>query len=483
LLLIPLAMPTYLAAYAYTDLLEYGGPVQSALRAAFGWTTRREYWFPEVRSLPGAITFMTLVLYPYVFLLARAAFLEQSASVLEVGRSLGYGSWRCFHAVALPLARPAIVVGVSLVLMETLNDFGTVDYFAVPTFTVAIFRVWFGMNNAVGAAQLASLLLGLVLLLIWMERAARRSRRFHVRGAGYRPLPGYRLAGGRAALAVAACLAPVLLGFVVPAGVLLVQSVLAGWRAGGEGLLGIMANSLLVSGLAAVTCVALGLLLAYGLRVRGSSLLRVAARIASIGYAVPGTVLAIGVVVPAAGLDNAVDAFMRSAFGVSTGLLLSGTVAALVFAFAVRFLLLAFATLEASLAKVTPAMDHAARSLGLTPAATLWRVHLPLLRGSLLTAGLLVFVDSMKELPMTLILRPFNFDTLSTHVYEYASYEQFHQAAPAALTIVAAGLLPVVLLSRSIARARPTGGGLAVRPHGKSTEDVEPRWVTTGGQP
>jgi len=217
--------------------------------------------------------------------------------------------------------------------------------------------------------------------------------------------------------------------------------------------------------------------------VRGSSLLRVAARIASIGYAVPGTVLAIGVVVPAAGLDNAVDAFMRSAFGVSTGLLLSGTVAALVFAFAVRFLLLAFATLEASLAKVTPAMDHAARSLGLTPAATLWRVHLPLLRGSLLTAGLLVFVDSMKELPMTLILRPFNFDTLSTHVYEYASYEQFHQAAPAALTIVAAGLLPVVLLSRSIARARPTGGGLAVRPHGKSTEDVEPRWVTTGGQP
>jgi len=465
-LLLPLAMPAYLAAYAYTELLEYAGPVQMALRAAFGWSHPRDYWFPEVRSLGGAVVFMTLVLYPYVYLLSRAAFLEQSTSVLEVGRSLGRGPWGAFFTVALPMARPTIVVGVLLAVMETLNDFGTVDFFAVPTFTVGIFRVWFGMNNAPGAAQLAGLLLAVVLVLIGLERLARRSRRFAAAQGRGKPLPGYSLARGRGLLVMSACAVPVVLGFVVPATLLgmgSLQAALAGGGAGTDGsgnsggwpgLAGLVFNSLSVSALAAAVAVTVGLFLAYGLRVAGRPVERLASRVASVGYAVPGTILAIGVIVPAAWLDNALDGWLRYHFGVSSGLLLSGTLAAVTFAYVARFLALSFGTLEAGLGKITPSMDHAARSLGASPGATLWRVHAPLLRGSVLTAALLVFVDGMKELPMTLILRPFNFDTLATHVYEYASYEQFAQATPAALAIVLVGLLPVIGLSRTIAGAR-----------------------------
>ncbi len=454
LLLLPLAMPAYLAAYAYTDLLEFAGPVQSGLREAFGWSGKRDYWFPEVRSLGGAITFMTLVLYPYVYLLARAAFLEQSSSTLEAGRILGHGPWSSFFSISLPLARPALVVGVLLALMETLNDFGTVDYFAVPTFTVGIFRVWFGMNNAPGAAQLASLLLGVVLVLILLERLARRSRRFHSTSGRARPLPGYTLRGARAWAALLACGMPVTLGFAVPAGVLAWQ----GWQSLETtleaGLAGLIFNSILISGLAALACCAVGLFLAYGQRLQPGLFPRAAARAASVGYAVPGAVLAIGVLIPAAWLDNTVDAYLRQSLGISSGLLLSGTVAAVLFAYVVRFLALSFGTLESSLAKITPFMDHAARSLGSSPGGVLMRIHLPLMKGSVLTAGLLVFVDGMKELPMTLILRPFNFNTLATHVYEYASYEAFQEAAPAALAIVAVGLLPVMLLSRTIGGVR-----------------------------
>ena len=465
-LLLPLAMPTYLAAYAYTDLLEFAGPIQGGMRALFGWQSKAEYWFPEVRSLGGAIAFMTLVLYPYVYLLCRASLLEQSVGVLEAGRSLGHGPWRSFCSVALPLARPAIVIGVLLAVMESLNDFGTVEYFGVPTFTVGIYRVWFGMNNAPAAAQLATVLLTFVIVLIWLERTARRSRRFHTASGKGRPLPGYELRAPLAGLAFAACLAPILLGFLVPGGVLLRYSLATLGKSLHVGLATTMANSLLVSSLAATTAIAVGLSMAYGLRLGSGGLVRAATRIASIGYAVPGAVLAIGVLIPATRLDNAVDAFMRDAFGISTGLLLSGTVAALTFAYVVRFLALSFGTLEASLTKITPRMDDAARSLGSRPAATLWRVHLPLMRGSVLTAGMLVFVDGMKELPMTLMLRPFNFDTLATYVYERVSYELFPEAAPAALAIVLAGLLPVIVLSRSIAGARP--GAAAAGPRSVS---------------
>lgn len=448
LLLLPMAMPTYLAAFAYTELLEYSGPIQGALRAVFDWRSKQDYWFPEVRSVGGAALFMTLVLYPYVYLLARAAFLQQSAALLEAGRSLGRDPWRCFLTVALPLARPALAVGTALALMETLNDFGTVDYFAVPTLTVGIFRVWFSMGQAAGAAQLAVMLLALVLGLQALERLARRRQRFHEAIQRAQPAAGLEPQGVWRAAAVLACALPVILGFVVPAGVMLWHS-LEQWRRMLEPAFArALANSLSVAALTAVICVAAGTLLAYAYRLSGSRWVGAVNRIAASGYAVPGTVLAVGVLIPAAALDG----LLRQWLGGAGGLLLGSSVAALVFACVVRFLALGYGSMEAGLARITPSMDDAARSLGQTAAGAMRRVHLPLLRGSLLTATLLVFVDAMKELPMTLVLRPFNFSTLAVHVYEYASAERFQAAAPAALTIVAAGIGPVLLLSRAIAR-------------------------------
>ena len=459
-LLLPMAIPAYVVAFVYTDLLEYAGPVQRALREMFGWQSAQDYWFPEIRNLGGAILVMSLVLYPYVYLLTRAAFLDQSVAVLEAGRSLGRGPWRSFATLALPLARPAIVVGTTLALMETLNDFGTVDFFAVRTLTAGVFYVWLHMNNVGGAAQIASVMLIFVLALIAVERMARRGRKFHNLRGSYRPLPGYRLGKTRGLLAAGACAAPLILGFVVPALVLLrytVGAVGAPWSAA---IMEAARNSLLLSSVAAVAALVAGLMLAYGLRVaKGAPGLKLAARLASLGYAVPGAVLALGVLIPFAAFDNALDGLMRDMFGISTGLILSGTIVAVIFAYVVRFLAVSFGALEASLEKVSPTMDMAARSLGHGLGSTLRRVHLPLMRGGLLTAAILVFVDCMKELPATLLLRPFNFDTLATQVYQYASDELIRQAAPAALAIVAAGVIPVVLLSRAIALSRPGHGG------------------------
>ena len=457
-LLLPMALPAYVIAYVYTDLLEFAGPLQKGLRGVFGWSGPRDYWFPEIRSLGGAVAMMTLVLYPYVYLLSRAAFIEQSVCLLEASRSLGRGPWRTFFTVALPLARPAIVIGVSLVLMETLNDFGTLDFFAVSTFTLGIFDVWRNMNSIAGAAQLASLLLLFVVVLVLLERGARRRRRFHHTTTRYRALPGDRLSATRGALAAAACLAPVILGFLLPAAVLAAYAVTHFADTPKAEILTHAGNSVLLSTLAALLALVLALFLAYGARIKGGAALTAAVRLAGMGYAVPGSVLAVGVVVVLAAVDNGVDAFMRDTFGVSTGLLLSGTIATVTFGYLVRFLALALGTVEAGLAKVTPAMDGAARSLGHGPLGTLRRVHVPLIRGSLLTACMLVFVDCMKELPMTVILQPFNFQTLATFVHQYASDEQLGEAALAALAIVAAGVVPVVLLSRAIARSRPGHG-------------------------
>lgn len=454
-LLLPLAVPSYVVAYVYTDILEYAGPLQAALREIFGWTSRQDYWFPEIRSLGGAIAMMTLVLYPYVYLLARAAFLEQSVCVLEVSRTLGKGPWQSFVRVALPLARPAIVIGLTLVVMETLNDFGTVDFFAVATLTTGIYDVWLNMNSTAGAAQLAMLTLGIVVLLIVAERWARRKRRFHHTTSRYRALATVSLSSSRATLAFVACLTPVTLGFVVPAAQLARFAFSHRPPTETDSFLELATNSLVLASVTAGLAVLVGLFLAYGVRVSRSRWLAAAARFASIGYAIPGAVLAVGVVVPLAAWDNAVDAFARAQFGVSPGLLLSGTVFAMVFGYLVRFLALSHGTIEASLGKVTPSMDGAARTLGHTPFSVLRRVHLPLMRGSLLTAAILVFVDCMKELPLTLLLRPFNFETLATNVHQLASAELLEQSARGALAIVAAGILPVIALSRTIRRSRP----------------------------
>ena len=454
-LLLPMAMPAYVIAYVYTDILEYAGPVQGALREIFGWTAKRDYWFPEIRSLGGAIAMMTLVLYPYVYLLSRAAFLEQSAGVIEASRVLGRGPWGSFFSVALPLARPAIVIGVSLVMMETLNDFGTVDFFAVGTFTLGIYDVWLNMNNVAGAAQLAGVLLLFVVVLVGAERLARRQQRYHSTGTKVQALSGYRLHGARGGLAIVGLGLPVVLGFVVPAGVLAGLAVIHFEDAPGAEILGHAWNSILLSGLAAVLAVAVAIFMAYSARLQGGRLLNGMVRIGSMGYAVPGAVLALGVLVSLGALDNSFDGFMRENFGISTGLLLSGTIAAVTFGYLVRFLTLAFGTIEASLAKVTPNMDGAASTLGHGPFSTLRRVHLPLIRASVLTAAMLVFVDCMKELPMTVMLRPFNFQTLATFVHQYASDEQLGEASLAALAIVGFGIGPVLVLSFAIARSRP----------------------------
>jgi len=454
-LLLPMAMPAYVIAYLYTDILEYAGPVQVMLRDMFGWTTKRDYWFPEIRSLGGAVSMMTLVLYPYVYLLSRAAFMEQSVCVLEASRVLGRGPYRSFFSVALPLARPAIIIGISLVLMETLNDFGTVDFFAVSTFTLGIYDVWLNMNNVAGAAQLASVMLVFVLFLVLAERFARRDKRFHHTTTKYKALPGYRLEGRARVLAIVACAFPVVFGFVLPAGVLVGYSLIYFETAMNAEFLSYALNSFTLSALAAVLAVIIGVFMAYGVRLRNERLLKVMVRLASLGYAVPGAVLAVGVMVTLGSIDNGIDAFMRDSFGISTGLLFSGTIAAVTFGYLVRFLALSFGSVEASLSKVTPNMDGAARSLGHGPLSTLRRVHLPLIRTSILTASMMVFVDCMKELPLTVILRPFNFHTLATFVHQYASDEQLGEASLAALSIVGFGILPVIVLSFAITGSRP----------------------------
>ncbi len=458
-LLLPLAMPAYVIALIYVELLEYAGPVQIGLRAITGWSSPRDYWFPEIRSLGGAAAMMILVLYPYVYLLARAAFIDQSVAAMEASRTLGLSAWRSFWRVALPMARPSIAVGIALALMETLNDFGTVQVFGVNTFTTGIYEVWLGLYNAPAAAQLATVMLLFVLALLLLERSSRRGQRFHQIARRYHALPDFHLTGWRAAGAVAACGLPLLLGFLLPAAVLVDWTFLTFAYVRKVDFVSDIVNTIGLAAIAALLATVVAIYMAYAVRLSGGPVLRFAARFAAIGYAIPGSVIAVGVLIPFAWIDNTIDGVMRSSFGIATGLLLSGTVVAMTFAYLVRFMALSFGSVEASLTRVTPSMDGAARTLGHGPLATLTRVHVPLIRGGVLAAALLVFVDVMKELPATLILRPFNFGTLATRVFEYASDERFEETGLWALSIVLAGILPVILMSAAITRSRPGHGG------------------------
>jgi len=452
-LLLPLAMPAYIIAYTYTGLLDFGGPIQTHLRDWFGWRYG-DYWFPEVRSMGGATVMLSLVLYPYVYMITRAAFLEQSLGVLEVSRTLGSGPWGSFFRVALPLARPAIVTGLSLALMETLADYGTVQYFGVSTFTTGIFRTWFGLGDSAAAAQLAAMLMSFVFLLILLERWSRRRARFHHSGNKHIMPKRYPLGSWKRWLAFVACLLPVLFGFVLPAGQLLAWTLTTAQQTLDSRFWALTWNSLYLATAAAVVAVVLALLMCYGKRLHPGKAITGGVRLAAMGYAVPGTVIAVGVLLPFAWIDNTVDAWMRQTFGVSTGLLLSGSLAALLFAYTVRFLSVSIQAVEAGLGKIRSSMDDAARSLGTSPMGVLRRVHLPLMRSTVLTALLLVFVDVLKELPATLILRPFNFNTLAVRAYEMAADERLADAGAPALMIVATGILPVILLSRAIGRGR-----------------------------
>ncbi|MEN0001309.1 MAG: iron ABC transporter permease [Pseudomonadota bacterium] len=453
-LALPFAFPAYVLAYAYTDLLDHPGAVQTALRQWNDWGPR-DYWFPEIRSLGGAAIMLILVLYPYVYLLARASFIRQSPTAYQAARVLGRSPLSAFFTVSLPLARPAIAGGVILALMETVADFGTVSHFAVQTFATGIYQAWIGMGDRSAASQLALCLMGVAFVLIILERIERQRRSHFEAGKRIEAMPRHRLTGRRALAAIVFCAIPVLAGFVIPLLVLLEMAWDSGQNPFAERYIMFISNSLLLASTAACVTVCLAIAVGYRARINPGKAAEFTKTIAGLGYAIPGSVIAVGVFIPFASFDNAFDAYMREAWGISTGLLLSGSMFILLVAYAVRFMAVAISSFDTGMAQIKPTMDAAARTLGAGHGRILFGVHLPLMRASLLTGALIVFVDVMKELPATLMLRPFNFDTLAVHAYRLASDERLTQAAVPSLVIVAFGLLPVIILCRTIAMERP----------------------------
>jgi iron(III) transport system permease protein len=442
-LILPLAMPAYVVAYAYTDFLQFSGPVQTALRGVFGWQAR-EYWFPQIRSVTGAGILFAMVLYPYVYLLVRNAFLERSPRMWDAARTLGLGPWQAFFKVSLPLARPAAAAGIALALMETLADYGAVAYFGVPTLTTGIYKSWYAFSDRTAAAQIAAVLLLAVTVLMLLEQKSRGRARYYAVGGRTSVQPAHRLGGVKAWSATLFCLLPVVLGFLLPLLILLRLLLSEESLNLGARYFDWLQNSIVVAAVTAVIAIMVCLLLAYAARVTRSKLQAACNRIISMGYAIPGAVIAVGVLIPLSRLD---------AWGADHGwtFVLTGSLAALVYAYLVRFMAVSYQSVQAGLSKITPAMDASARSLGHGLSSMLWRVHVPLLWRSVLTAGLLVFVDVVKELPATLTVRPFNFDTLAVITYQLASDERLAEAALPAFTIVMIAFVPVVMLARAIA--------------------------------
>lgn len=449
LLLMPLAIPAYVGAYALVDLLEYAGPVQTALRSYMGWTTSRDYWFPEIRSFGAAVVVLTLSLYPYVYLLTRTAFREQSAAADEVAQSLGVNAFMRFVRIGLPLARPAIAAGVAIVMMETVNDFGTVDYFSVQTLTTGIFSVWLQSNNAGGAAQIASVVLTMIVLLVTLEKLGRNKMRFFALSTRHRPLDKKPLYGLQSGIAFGICMTPVFFGFVIPLVVLGDHALhhVDEWL--NPDLFVAVRNTLFTGTIAALTTVIAAGFMVYGVRLSGHRLPRILLPITTIGYAAPGAVLGVGILIPLAALDNAIADMIEAWFGVDIGLILTGTAVALIFSYCVRFFAIAQGAADAAMGRISPNLANAARSLGRTHYQVLREIYLPLLKGSFGSALLLVFVDCVKELPATLLLRPFNFNTLATRVHDQASLENLAQAAPAAIVMIVVGVSAVALLARA----------------------------------
>nr|WP_245454210.1 iron ABC transporter permease [Aquabacter cavernae] len=447
-LLLPLALPGYIVAYSYLDVLHPLGPVQSALRWMLGISSPRGFQLPDVRSAWGCIFVLSCVLYPYVYLSARASFLVQSASALDAARALGAGRWRTVWRVALPMARPAIVAGLTLALLEVLGDIGASEFLGMRTLTVSVYTTWVNRSNLPGAAQIALVMMMFVLVLVAAERAA-RSRARYGGGGSARPPALVPLTGMAGVAACLFCLVPVLLGFGVPLLHLLFAAIKRIEFSGiSPNLLVEARNSALLAGGGTVLALALGFLVTLAQRLVPSGLTAGLARLSTLGYAIPGTVLAIGLLTPLAGFDNLVDQAARQTFGISTGLLISGSGAALIIAYAIRFLAISVGALEAGYGKISPNLDMAARSLGRSRRGAVRHVHLPLMRTALATAALMVFVDGMKELPATLLLRPLGVETLATHVYGEAARGTYEDGALAALLIVLVGLVPVLMLAR-----------------------------------
>ncbi len=449
LLLLPLAIPAYVGAYALVDFLEYAGPVQTALREVFGWDSARDYRFPEIRSRWAAVVVLSAALMPYVYLLARAGFREQSACGFDVARALGAGPLRRFWAVGLPLARPAIAAGTAIVMMETVSEFGVVDYFAVQTLTTGIFSTWLEAGNAGGAAQIAVVILVLIFVLVALEKTSRRSGRYHRLSRQQRRVTRAHLRGWRGWSAFAVCALPVAVGFVLPGGVILGHALRNPAHWVDPGLARALWHTLTTGGAAAAVTVAAALFLVYGVRLSRRRLPKRLLPATTIGYAAPGAVLGIGLLIPMAAADNALADAVEALTGRDIGLVMTGSAFAIVYAYAVRFFAIAQGAADAAMGRVSPSLPMAARSLGRSAGGALRAVYVPLIRGSVGTALLLVFVDCVKELPATLLLRPFNYNTLATRTYEKASLEQIGQAAPAALLVVAVGLCAVGLLARA----------------------------------
>ncbi len=449
MLLLPAAVPAYLVAYTYTDFLEYAGPVQGALRDLFGWQSARDYWFPEIRSMGGAMLVIGAVLYPYVYMMARTAFLLTPASLFETGKVSGR---HIFWAVALPLARPAIVAGLALVLMETLSDFGTVEFFAIETLTLGIFNVWLGMNSLPAAAQIATIAFLFIIALLVVELMARANRRYTDTTKRSVPLPPERTAGWHAALCLAICLIPIFVGFILPVGVLL-NFVLSGLSVGFDAaVMAAAVNSITIALATAFLVMAIATFMALAASYQSGPVIRHATALASIGYAFPGTILAIGVVTAGGAFDSGIAAILNTVFGTTSTGWLTGTIGLVVLACIVRFQAIGYGAMTSGLERLPPNLLHASRTLGATFGGTVRTVILPLVMKSFIAGGLLVFVDVMKELPMTLLLRPFNFETLATYVYQFAKDELLEEAALPALLIVVTGIPPIVIMNAALRR-------------------------------
>lgn len=451
-LVLPLAMPGYVVGYIFTDWFDYAGPIQIFIRDLSGWQAG-DYWFPDLRSLGGATAILALVFYPYVYLMARAAFMEQSASLLQSARLLRCTPFESFRRLSLPLARPSIAVGLSLVAMETIGDFGTVSYFSVNTLTTAVYDTWLGYSNLNAAAKISAIMLLVVILLLSTERYSRRKQKlFQANFTSHEELR-YTLHGWKKWLALTWCWGLVSVAFILPLGQLLIYAYKYFSQSWTEEFRQYAVNSLQVSIIAALIAILVALVVNFSHRLNGNRLSVTFMRLASLGYAVPGTVLAIGVMAPVLTMDHWINDIAKQMEWGRPGLVLSGSMFAMIFAMVVRFSAVAIGSVESSLNKISPSMDMASRTMGCNQNQMLKRVHLPLVRRGVLVAGLLVFIESMKELNAALLLRPFNFETLATYVYNFVSDEHLELGALPAVLLILVGLVPLIVINRSLEQA------------------------------
>ncbi|MCF6327212.1 MAG: iron ABC transporter permease [Devosiaceae bacterium] len=451
-LMLPLAVPTYISAYTFTEFFTFTGPVQSLVRQIGGFGSAREYWFPEIRSLGGAVLVLSLVLYPYVYLSVRALFVVQGRRGIEAGVMLGANQLRILTSILLPLARPALALGIILVMMEAINDIGAMEYLGVQTLTFSIFSIWVNQGDAAGSAQLALVLLFLMLTLIGFERWIRRKQRFNdTRQSSQLLFERIKLSGWKAFGATILCLVPVGLGFGVP--FIILGNYASRYLTSGfsQRMIEALTTSIILAAIAALITVVLAVFLSYAVRIRGTKFTGFMVRFASVGYALPGTIIALGIFLPIANFDNFVDAYMRQWFGISTGLLITGSGATLIYAYVVRFMAVAEGSIDAGFKKISPNLDDAAKCFGYSRWQTLRIILLPLLKPAIITAALLVFIDSLKELSATLMLRPFGIETTAIYIHDLASRGRIEQAGIASLLLVLVGIIPVIILSRSMA--------------------------------